>query len=207
MNFSWPSAMQGLYFHRRLCDREASAPSDFAVAYTDLLYAWLTAKNPGVDEAWCQDAVHRAVLALIHRPGSYDPARGGLAAYLQMSAQGDLRNVLRREGRHHRGRLPWKNVEEAAEAGKFPERSEDPVARTSDDDKARRGAAVLAAVRESLAEPDQRCFDLMRDGEKRTAAFAVAAGFSDLPPREQAREVKRVKDRIKKRIERAGGGP
>jgi DNA-directed RNA polymerase specialized sigma24 family protein len=195
MNFSWPSALQGLYFHRCLCDGEASAPSDFAVAYTDLLYAWLTAKNPGVDEDWCQDAVHRAVLALIHRPGTYDPARGELAAYLQMSAQGDLRNVQRREGRHHQGRVPWKNVEEAAEAGKFLERSDDPVARTSDDDKARRGAAVLAAVREALAEP-----------EKRTAAFAVAAGLSDLPPREQAREVKRVKDRIKKRIERAGGG-
>jgi hypothetical protein len=49
--------------------------------------------------------------------------------------------------------------------------------------------------------------DLMREGEKRTVVFADAAGFSDLPPEEQAREVKRVKDRIKKRIQRAGGGP
>jgi hypothetical protein len=206
MNFTWPSAMQGLSFHRRLCDGEASAPSDFAVAYTDLLYAWLTMKNPGVDEDWCQDAVHRAVLALIHRPGSHDPARGGLAAYLQMSAQGDLRNLLQREGRHYRGRLPWKNVEDAAEAGKYLERSDDSAAITSDD-KSRRGFAVLAAVRKTLTEPDRRCLDLMREGEKRTVVFAAAAGFSDLPPEEQAREVKRVKDRIKKRIQRAGGGP
>jgi hypothetical protein len=99
------------------------------------------------------------------------------------------------------------NVEEGAASGKYLERTDDPAALSSDDDKARRGAAVLGAVREGLTEPDQRCFDLMRDGEKHTAVFAAAAGFSDLPPDEQAREVKRVKDRIKKRIQRAGGAP
>ena len=45
----------------------------------------------------------------------------------------------------------------------------------------------------------------MLAGERRTAVFAAAVGLSDRSLREQAQEVKRVKDRIKKRIERAGG--
>jgi RNA polymerase sigma factor (sigma-70 family) len=199
MNFSWPSAIQGLSFHRSLCDGEASSPSDFAVAYTDLLYAWLRRKNPGVDEDWCQDAAHRAILSLIHRPASYDPARSDLAAYLRMSAQGDLRNIRRAERRQLRGLVFVKNVEEVADDGKYLEKT--------DDDKARRAAALLDAVRETLTEPDRRCLDLMRAGERGTAAFAAAAGFSHLPPDEQKREVKRVKDRIKKRIQRARGVP
>ncbi len=207
MLFSWPSAEQGLSFHRRLRDGEASAPSDFAVAYTDMLGAWLQAKYPRADEDHCQDAAHRAILAIIHRPNSYDPARGELAAYLQMSAKGDLLNLLRREGRHHRGRRPWKNVEQAADAGKYLKSSDGPASSKSDDDEARRGAAILAAVRETLTEPERQFFDLMLAGERRTARFAAAAGLSNRPPREQAREVKRVKDRIKKRIQRAGGAP
>jgi hypothetical protein len=207
MRLLWPSAEQGLSLHRRLRDGEASAPSDFAVAYTDLLVAWLQAKNAGIDEDHCQDASHRAVLALIHRPDAYDPARAELAAYLQMSAQGDLLNLRRREGRHHRGRRPWRVVEDAPQAGKYLQRADDPVVAAVHDEEARRNVEILAAVREALPEADRRVFDLMRAGERRTSAFSAVLGLLDRAPREQERDVKRVKDRIKKRIERAGGAP
>ena len=48
-------------------------------------------------------------------------------------------------------------------------------------------------------------WELMGEGERRTAVFARALGLEDRPPGEQEREVKRVKDRIKKRMQRAGG--
>jgi hypothetical protein len=207
MHLTWPSTEQGLSLHRRLCAGEATAPSDFAVAYTDILGAWIQTKNPRADEDQCQDAAHRAILAFIHRPSCYDPARGETAAYLRMSAQGDLINLRRREDRHNRGRVRLKNVEDVVAGGKYLETTDDAAALSFDEEKARRDGAVLAAVRESLTASDQRCLDLMRQGEKQTAAFAAAAGFSDLAPNEQARAVKRVKDRIKKRIQRAGGGP
>ena len=44
----------------------------------------------------------------------------------------------------------------------------------------------------------------MRLGERKTAAYALALGIADRPAAEQRREVKRVKDRLQKRLERAG---
>jgi hypothetical protein len=83
MHLTWPSTEQGLSLHRRLCAGEATASSDFAVAYTNVLGAWIQTKNPRADEDQCQDAAHRAILALIHCPSCYDPARGKMAAYLR----------------------------------------------------------------------------------------------------------------------------
>jgi RNA polymerase sigma factor (sigma-70 family) len=204
---SWPTDEQGRSLHRRLCDREASAPSDFAVAYADPLGAWLQAKNRGADEDQCQDAAHRALLALIHHPDSYNADHSELASYLRMSAQGDLLNLLRREGRHHRRRLSWETVEHASDAGKYRGRADDPAWAAAHDEEARRRAAILAAVREALSESDRVVFDLMQTGERQTAVFAAAMGLSDRPRQEQEREAKRAKDRIKKRVERAGGAP
>jgi hypothetical protein len=45
----------------------------------------------------------------------------------------------------------------------------------------------------------------MLAGERATSAFAEAIGKANLPAAEQEREVKRVKDRVKKRLERGGG--
>ena len=205
MHFPWPSDDEGLSLHRRLCDGDAAAPSDFAADYTDPLVSWLRVNNRGVDADSCMDAAHRAILDLIRRPAAYDPARGELAAYLRMSAKRDLLNLLRTENRHHRGRTPWETVEDGPCAGKYLEKDDDPAAVAVHDEEARRGAAILDAVREGLNERDRRVFDLMREGEYSTRAIAAALNLSDRPPAEQEREAKRAKDRINKRIERAGG--
>ena len=51
---------------------------------------------------------------------------------------------------------------------------------------------------------EERVLDLMLVGERSTSAYAAALGLVDRPRAERAREAKRVKDRIKKRLERAG---
>jgi hypothetical protein len=55
-------------------------------------------------------------------------------------------------------------------------------------------------------EVDRRVLRLMVDGERRTAVFAAVLGLDGQPAEAQRREVKRAKDRIKKRLERAGWG-
>ena len=58
----------------------------------------------------------------------------------------------------------------------------------------------------SFAEEERLALDLMREGARDTATFAVPLGLSHLSPSEQAARVKRVKDRVKKRLTRAVGG-
>jgi hypothetical protein len=43
---------------------------------------------------------------------------------------------------------------------------------------------------------------LMADGERRSPTYAALLGLGHLPAAEQAREVKRVKDRLQKRLRR-----
>jgi hypothetical protein len=44
--------------------------------------------------------------------------------------------------------------------------------------------------------------ELMLDGERKTSAYALALGLKGLPAHEREREVKKVKDRLKKRLAR-----
>ena len=55
----------------------------------------------------------------------------------------------------------------------------------------------------SFTSQEAEVLTLMRQGERRTLEFARVLGISELPAEQQRREVKRVKDRIKRRVERA----
>jgi hypothetical protein len=49
--------------------------------------------------------------------------------------------------------------------------------------------------------------EMWLEGERNTAPLAVALGLAHLSPSNQRREVKRFKDRLRKRLERAVGAP
>ena len=53
---------------------------------------------------------------------------------------------------------------------------------------------------------EQQFLDLMLHGERKTTIFARALGIEKLSPSAQESEVKRVKDKLKKRIERRTHG-
>ena len=61
-------------------------------------------------------------------------------------------------------------------------------------------------MREGLSDAESRALDLLLDGERKTAVFAEALGIGHLPMKDQRAEVKRVKDKLKKRIERETRG-
>ena len=65
---------------------------------------------------------------------------------------------------------------------------------------------ILAPVRRGLSASEERFLDLMLQGERKTTVFAQALGIEDLPPSEQEAEVHRVKNKLKKRIERRTHG-
>jgi RNA polymerase sigma-70 factor (ECF subfamily) len=195
--------------HRRLVDRDVTAPNDLARLFLDHLIAWLVEKNSSsVPEELCVEAAEDALIALMKSPASFNPARGKrLAAYLRMSAQGDLRNILQREGRHYDNQIRLEDVELSPQAGKYLGVDDDPLrSLVRQEESTEVTRTVVAPVREGLSEPESRALDLMLHGERKTAVFAEALGITHLPTKVQRTEVKRVKDKLKKRIERGTSG-
>ena len=66
------------------------------------------------------------------------------------------------------------------------------------------GRRMIEDLKQGMTSEERAVFSLMLDGERSTEVAAATMNIGHLAPAEQAREVKRVKDRIKKRIQRRG---
>lgn len=204
---SWPSAETALEIHQRLCQDDPVAPSDLAVHYLDPLAEWVARTNPRIDPHLCDQAAEDAILALIRNPRAFDPAKGALDAYLRMSAQGDLRNALERERRHSQRRERLEVVELFGGDGNLGQDESDPalIVERDEADRETRMQTISLGEDATFTPEELGVYELMRQGERRTAAFAAVLGIGHLDELEQRREVKRVKDRIKRRLQRARG--
>jgi DNA-directed RNA polymerase specialized sigma24 family protein len=196
---SWPEADTVAAIFERLRQGDRLAQSDFIAAVLDPLVSHLRAWRRDADEHMCLTAAEDAVLSVIHNPSVYNPAKGSnLFAFLCMAAKGDLLNVLERERRHHRNRENRDCVELPADGRNSP--AEEVL-----DDLPSFDDPALAAEIACFTDSERQVFELMRSGEKRTCVFADLLDIGHLPVEEQAREVKRVKERIMKRLKRGGG--
>jgi hypothetical protein len=191
--------------HQRLVDRDPTAPDDFAVAFLVPLITWLTEHNHAIQPDFIDEAAGRAILAVIHNPASYHPRDSTLEAYLRMSAQADLRNLLSCEARHRSRHERMEVVELSAEGGKYLGRENDPaLGLMIEEELASLPEAVPDSVRAGLTDVEARVLELMLCRERRTAIYADACDIADQSPEEQRRLVKQIKDRLQKRIERQG---
>jgi hypothetical protein len=202
---SRPSPELGSALHRGLLEHDPVAPSEFAMAYLDYLAGHLAARNPGIERQYCDTAAGDAILALIKNPAAYDPARGDLDTYLRMAAQGDLKNLLRREQRHRSRRASWEAVEKSPDLGNELGDVEGDPARIVEAHETvmERQAAQQHVSLADLTPEEERVLALLDAGERRTDLYAAALGIAHLPFAEQQRRVKQIKDRLKKRRERA----
>jgi RNA polymerase sigma-70 factor (ECF subfamily) len=192
--------------YRQLVDGDPTAPSDLAVAFLDPLIDWLTEHNRAIPLDLINQAAEDAILALIRNPASYRPQKGSLEAYLRMSAQADLRNLLQRETRYRNRHERLEVVELSQERGKYLGRTDDPsLALRIEEEQMSMTGERAGRVLTGLTEEEARVWELMEDGERRHACYAEACGITDRPLEEQRRHVKQVKDRLKKRSQRQGG--
>ncbi len=196
-----PAADAAGRWHQQLLQADPVASAEVAEAYFPLVIDWLASVAPKADPQAREEAAGTAVLDFIKNPAAYRPAKLELGAYLRMAALRDLQNVLRRERRHQRNRRGWNLVEQAADGGKYLGRDDDPSLRLQIAEAESR--AIPDRVLQGLNDAERRVLELMLRRERRTAAFAAALGITDLPVEEQRREVKRVKDRLGKRVQRA----
>jgi DNA-directed RNA polymerase specialized sigma24 family protein len=191
----WPADDELLEAWRRLvADPTEFGP--FAELVLDPLAAAMARQFPTTDPDEAHSAAADTLMWFGLNASRYEPGRSPLAAFLRMVARGRMIN-LRGAGRRHReGKIPWDAVEHD-----LPGRN-DPA----DDDHPSFDSPALRDATANLSDADRRVVEMMKDGERRTAAFSAVLGFTDLPPDEQEREVKRAKDRIKARLKRAVGG-
>jgi hypothetical protein len=209
--------------HARLVRGDPTAPPDLE----SLVFATLVRqlrKRAGrrvrgfgstVGDDLLMEAAEEAFISYAKRPDQYDPAkaRGGLLPYLLMSAEHDLLNALPRAERH-RSVTPLSRVELRAEGRNTELRlvgigtagyQENPEEMMEARALAEEWSAQLA-VQEALLETtaERSVLRHMIAGERSTAAYAAVLGITHLDPKRQQLEVKRVKDKIKKRLVRAG---
>jgi hypothetical protein len=198
----FPSRAEGLALHLRLREGDPVAPADLCTRYLAPLLHRLQNKFPHTDPHLRQTAAHDALFNYIQGPEAYDPSLLDLAAYLRMSARGDLLNGLRSHSRGQEGLISLTAVEQDGDGGNIPGAGEEPAVALQRAEDAAHWQAFLQEATAAFSPAERRALDLMLDGRHDYATFAVALGCDGLPEAERNREVKRVKDRIKKRLER-----
>jgi len=199
---SFPSFEEALHLHLRLQEQDPTAPADVCQAFLTPLLHWLEGKYPHVDPHLRQSAVNDALLNYVQWPDAFKPARLDLAAYLRMAASADCRNAQRQEKRHSRQRIPWNLVELDPQSGNLSGREPEPVVLVQQQEERAAWEFFLDTMKANMSAAEQSVLELMLEGERKTAVFARVLGLENRPAKEQEREVKRGKDRVKKRLER-----
>ncbi len=199
---SFPSAEEGRRLHERLCrPGDLLAPSVFCAAFLPPLLACLQRRCP--DDHLCLEAAERAVLDYLEAPQRFRPEKSDLGCYLRLAARRDLSNLLRRERRHQNNHVSLFSVEFGGNGGNLPGREKEPCDLLCRDEEAAISEELFQAVAaECRDERERRILVLLREGRADTAACAAVLGIADWPPDEQERQSKRVKDRLKKRLQR-----
>jgi RNA polymerase sigma-70 factor (ECF subfamily) len=187
--------------HERLHAADPVAPAELAEAVWEPLVMELEKRHPRLTASdFLRDAVTDALISYIKLPAQFDPAKRGLFGFLVMAAEGDLRNALAKTTRRKQRELSIEDVELTGGGGK--ERLEAPGLDTRIDFQRMRGR-----IGELFKDPrDTEAVNLLMEGERATEAFAKVWGLERLPAKDQARQVKRHKDRIKKMLDRHGEG-
>jgi RNA polymerase sigma-70 factor (ECF subfamily) len=195
--------------HRRLLEGDPTASSDVAVAYLEPLVRALSVTGIRADDHDYQTAVEDALLSYIKGPGKYDPSRAPLATYLRMAARSDLKNLQAKATRYTGHTRTIEDVElSPAHRNSLHDTESNPESLVILGETIRERAernTVPVAVMNGLTPQEKAVLDLMRSGERRTSFYVDALGIEEWPAAEQRAEVKRIKDRLKVRIKRAGG--
>jgi hypothetical protein len=199
-----PNPDEGLRAFHRLRTGDKTASAELAAMFLPYLVYWLTQVNPQIHPDDCAEAADEAILNLILKPATFDPDKCALLAYLQMSGQGDLRNLLAKERRHSRDRHDLQDVALGQNAGKYLGRDDDPSFGLSLVET--EAELTSQGVMGQLTDTERSVAALIQAKERRTARFAEVMGITHLPSTEQRREVKKIKDRLTKRIKRAAQG-
>jgi RNA polymerase sigma-70 factor, ECF subfamily len=186
--------------HARLLAGDVVASADLAEAYLPPLVARLARAFPHLDGDVVETIATDVVLATAEHSERYQPDRGPLGAYLLMAARGDLRNAFQSAARRRAREVVVGPVELAAAERNLVRDDADLADVLAGHEPL--DPALLALLAETFDDQERRVVELVMDGERDTDVYARLLELDHLPPGERRREVKRVKDRLQKRLRR-----
>lgn len=168
--------------------------SEIAEVFMPLLIKSLRRKYFNVkDVTLIESAVTDAVMTYFAHPERYNPEKSGLFTYLRLRAASNLLNLLAAEKSHEFVELEPLNSVNETEGDDIEELL---IQREVND-------RVMQQIRQILPDPvDQEVVSLMISGIRDTSSFAEKLNIQHCDPEEQARIVKRHKDRIKVSLKR-----
>ncbi|MCS6865850.1 MAG: hypothetical protein RMJ56_03255 [Gemmataceae bacterium] len=187
----WPSADEEKCLLESLRVGNPLAPHDIITKYLSLLVGYLQNKNPNLDEHLLNTAAEEALLNFLLQPTTFDSQRSSFHRFLCMAAQADLKNLLEKERRARRAI----SLECVAEPGYVRKDECEPEISWQQ--------PQLQAEIAALNPRERAVLELMKDGVRETRPYATKLGLTHLDENQQRMEVKRWKDRIKRRFRRA----
>jgi hypothetical protein len=150
-----------------------------------------------------EESVGEALLDYNDAPERYDPHQATLHAYLVMVAYRDFQNAASKELRH----VLHQTTLEGDGYGEGHAEMEVPDGRSELDSLLNRISAEewWSLVEGTFSDPtDRQLVIMLANGVRSSESYAKVLGITGLPGDEQAREVKKAKDRMLKRLRRLG---
>lgn len=194
---------------RLLADDDPTASAEVSEWLYPLLvretYARACANAAGssavVDRDLVEEAVGNVLLGYIDAPERYNPENASLQRYLVMAAYRDFQNLSAKEARHTR---PQRYLSLLT-----LEREEEDVVDEQQDVEQIIGRihaeSLWRVIDEHFPNPtDRQIVELIVERVRAMRPYAQLLGIAHLPADQQAKEVKRAKDRITKRLRRIG---
>jgi hypothetical protein len=176
--------------HAFVIQGDATALNQLAERVLPVVCRMLRSRFPGAKAELVIEGAEDAFLDYSRDPGQFDRTRGTLEVFLLARAARNVLNLLEKEDRRQR--------RETANASDVAEDS--PVIESDALAGLEQSEIREYLLRSATSEVERSAVILLLDGEYSTAALAVALSASHLSFPEQQREVKRFKDRVKKRL-------
>jgi RNA polymerase sigma factor (sigma-70 family) len=189
-----------LEFHQRLLARNDPLIWDQHATwlYTILVQDLRRRVHQGTDPALVETAVGEAFLNYCAKPERYNPQLISLRSFLLMEAEHDLRNALARERRRKQYQVSLASLYETDEEKDIIDESQDLDAQIQSEE-------LREYILSAFADPvDRSIVELILDRVRSLEPYVNLLGLDGLPRSEQAKQVKRRKDRIKWHLRRIG---
>jgi len=174
--------------------------------YGELVVDILASRYPKVaakDETLILAAVNEAFFGYYRNPATFDPDKSTLQRFLEVAAERDLQNILAKEAKHGiKKNLPedveletifWNSIKKEQDGPEYQIIAKQTI-----------GLVKTALAGHFDRSEDRIVAAMIIAGERETNAYSAVLQIDDLTQEEQMDEVKRVKDRIKKVLDRKG---
>jgi DNA-directed RNA polymerase specialized sigma24 family protein len=177
----------------RLASGNGSAADEFIALLLTPLVRRLREQMPYLDNAVANDAVEDALLGYLSAPLGFDPCRSRIDTYLLLAARRNAIDVMRKETKR-----------KSAEAQVAAQKSQTAPAAAS---ALRVGwSAIVPVVTRNWTEEERRFLEARCAGEHQTQVLARLLGEGDSSFEAQRQVVKRMTDRIRKRLKQLEPG-